>query len=169
MWSWVKDSALSDGSDFSVLRGGPPLNDASALGFTVATTANVNEWLGVTTEGGAAFFSQDLVRIELFDAQLWTLLAGPKFTIRQADRVAPFVQLLAGAAYFNANVPLAGLSENGWDFALQPGGGVDIVLSDLVAVRVGFDARILFDKVLSGDTSNQFRFTTGITFRSDFK
>ena len=51
----------------------------------------------------------------------------------------------------------------------RPGGGIDVVLSDGVALRFGFDARILFDKPFAGDTTHQFRFTTGITFRSNFK
>ena len=56
-----------------------------------------------------------------------------------------------------------------WREGPTASGGVDIALSNLVALRVGFDARILFDKVFSGETENQFRFTTGITFRSNYK
>ncbi len=168
-WSLLRDSSLSDISDLSILLGGPSLNDTSALGVAVAITENLNPWLGVTVDIGVNFFSQDLVGIEVFDFKILTILAGPKFTYRQADRVAPFGQLLIGGAYLNASVPLVGFSESEFNFVLQPGGGIDVVLSDGVALRFGFDARILFDRPFAGDTTNQFRFTTGITFRSNFK
>ena len=59
-----------------------------------------------------------------------------------------------------------GREENPWAFTLQPGGGIDIVLTDTVALRFGADSRIYFD---SGRTNKDFRFTTGVTFRSNFK
>ena len=101
--------------------------------------------------------------------QVWTVLSGPKFTVRATDRVAPFGQVLFGVAYVNADIPLAGLSESDWEFALQPGGGIDVVLSDRVALRFGLDARILFGKPFVDHETNQLRFTTGVTFRSSFR
>ena len=155
-WSVVKDFALSDG--------GPSVNDTSALGFSVATTANFNSWFGLTTEGGGSFLSQDLLGFEIFDLQIWTIMSGPKFTLRKSERVAPFGQVLLGGALVNATI--LGESGSEWDFALQPGGGVDVALSDVVALRFGVDLRVLFDKPFSGDSHNQFRFTTGVVFRT---
>ena len=168
-WSLLRDFTLSDASDLSVVLGGPSLADISVFGVYVAATENFTSWLGVTADIGVNFFSQDLVGIDIFDFQILTLLVGPKFTYREADRVAPFGQLLMGAAYLNANVPLAGLSESDLDFVFQPGGGIDIALSDRVALRLGGDVRILADNPFAGDAAHQFRFTTGITFRSDFR
>ena len=82
---------------------------------------------------------------------------------RQVDRVAPFGQVLIGAAYYRLSNPGTSASVDGWDVALQPGGGFDIVLSDLVALRIGFDARVLF---IEGEAETEFRFTTEVTFRS---
>ena len=163
-WSILKDFALSDASDVSMFLGGPSVNDTSALGFNVATTANFNHWFGLTTEGGGSFFSQDVLGIEIFDLQIWTIMSGPKFTLRTSERVAPFGQVLLGAALLNGNV--LGESGSEWDFTLQPGGGVDVALSDAVALRFGVDLRVLFDKPFSGDSHNQFRFTTGVVFRT---
>ncbi len=53
-WSILKDFALSEASDVSMLLGGPSITDTSALGFNVATTANFNPWFGLTTEGGGS-------------------------------------------------------------------------------------------------------------------
>ena len=166
-WSLLRDSTLGDFSDLAVFLGGPSVNDTSALGVFVALTDNVNPWFGVTVDIGVNFFSQDLVGIDIFDFKILTLLAGPKFTYRQVDRVAPFGQFLIGAAYQYVSIPLADVVESELDFALQPGGGVDVALTDGVALRFGVDARILFGE--AGNTANQFRFTTGITFRSNFK
>ena len=163
-WSVVKDFALSEASDVSMFLGGPSVNDTSALGFNVATTANFNHWFGLTTEGGGSFFSQDVLGIEIFDIRVWTIMSGPKFTLRKSERVAPFGQVLLGAAFLNGNV--LGESGNEWDFALQPGGGVDVALSDAVALRFGVDVRVLFDKPFSVDSHNQLRFTTGVVFRT---
>ena len=163
-WPILKDFALSDASDVSMFLGGPSVNDTSALGFNVATTANFNYWFGLTTEGGGSFFSQDLLGIEIFDLQIWTIMSGPKFTLRKSERVAPFGQVLLGGALLNGTI--LGESGSEWDFALQPGGGVDVALSDAVALRFGVDVRVLFDKPFSGDSHNQLRFTTGVVFRT---
>ena len=159
MWALLNDSTLA---------GSRLLNSRSTLGFGVAVTSNYTPWFGVTTEGGGNFFSQDVGVTRPFDLQTWTLLVGPKFTFRSASPVLkPFGQVLLGLDYVNASVPRAGFPDSAWEFAIQPGGGVDIVVSEHVAVRLGLDGRILLD---NGDHhTNQLRFTTGITFRSNFK
>ena len=132
---------------------------ASPLGFNVSATRNFNTWIGVTTEGGANFDSNALASV-----QLYSIMAGPKFTLRAVDRIAPFGQLLAGTQYERGSA--FGFTADLWAFALQPGGGIDIILTDTVALRFGGDSRITFS---SGSTNQDFRFTAGITFRSNFK
>ena len=135
----------------------------SPLGFNVGVTNNFNPWIGVTTEGGANFYSVGVLGFEVFDAQLYTLMA-PKFTLRTVDRIAPFGQLLAGVTYARGN--FLGLEGDNLFFTMQPGGGIDILASDIVGLRFGFDSRIGF---VSSTTARDFRFTAGVTFRSNFK
>ena len=130
----------------------------SPLGFNVAATSNFNSWIGLTTEGGANFDSNNIANV-----QLYSILSGPKFTLRTVDRIAPFGQLLAGATY--TRLSAFGSTADAWAFALQPGGGIDIVMTDTVALRFGADTRIH----LNSATNKDFRFTVGITFRSNFK
>jgi opacity protein-like surface antigen len=154
-WAFVSDSAIRDVDELSELT----ISDRTARGFSVATTANYRRWFGATTEVSASFWSgesHDLIH-------RWMLLVGPTFTARQS-RVQPFGQVLAGAAYSRGGVPALGLSFEGWDFAVQPGGGVDIVLSPRIALRAALDGRVLADKFLSGETTTQLRFTVGLTF-----
>ena len=140
------------------------LNQTSALGFYVAGATNFNPWAGVAVEGGGNFLSLDAFGVDVLDADIYTVMAGPKFTLRTVDRLAPFGQLLFGVAYSRADV--LGFRTDDWSFAMQPGGGVDVILTDAVALRVGTDWRVLFD---AGETFTEFRFSTGVTFRSNFK
>jgi opacity protein-like surface antigen len=169
----LKDFSLSETSDLSQILGGPSIRSTSKAGFNVAVTGNANSWIGVTFEGGGSFLKQGTEGFENvlvdFEVQQWTALAGPKFTVRQAKGIAPFAEFLAGGAYFSVEIPAADLSDTGWDFVLQPGAGIDVRLSDTVAVRVGVDWRLLSDKAFSGQTFNQFRFTLGVTFRSGLR
>jgi opacity protein-like surface antigen len=162
-WSVVKTAAFAD-----IGR-----EDTSRRGINAAVSANANSWLGVTTEGGFNFLSdKNPAFLVPFDVELYTIMAGPKFTLRQADRIAPFFHFLVGVAYSRLQLP--GATESSWNLGLQPGGGVDIVLAEPVAVRLGIDWRSVFvDEPLSADglddTLNQFRFTLGVTFRSSFR
>jgi len=169
-WAVLKDFALSDVSDLRELLGRSSINSTSTMGFNVAVTGNRTPWLGATLEAGGSFLKQGLVGFDNvlidFEIQEWTVLAGPKFTIRQAGIVEPFVQFLAGGAYVSFEAPFDGVSFDFWDFVLQPGVGVDVVVSETVAVRLGFDGRVLSDRAFKGPSSNQFRFTLGVTFRA---
>ena len=87
-----------------------------------------------------------------------TFLSGARFTGRpKGGRVNPFGQFLAGFQY--TNVHGLGISESLVNFAIQPGGGVDIKLSDSLAVRVQLDHRTSFH---DGFHSGAFRFAPGI-------
>ena len=163
-WSVLRDQRLSDASDVSVSLGGPSLSSRSRLGLSVATAGNFNHWFGIAIEVGASFFTSDFVGSDIVNLRTYTVMAGPKFTVR-SGRVAPYGQFFAGPAYRTAEIPPVGLSLDALDFALQSGGGLDIVLSDTLAVRVGVDGRFIGDNPFR-DADRQFRFTSGITFRN---
>ena len=91
-------------------------------------------------------------------ALLRTLKYRPEFPDRFGS--------LEHARGVSRDLTILGESGSEWDFALQPGGGVDVALSDAVALRFGVDVRVLFDKPFSGDSHNQLRFTTGVVFRT---
>jgi len=134
------------------------LEELSSMGFFVSVANNVNPWAGLVLEGSGHYF-RDIANIPSFNGDIYTLGLGPRFTARTGT-LAPFAQFLVGAAYFRASAMNADATD--WDFLLQPGGGLDVVLSDRFAVRVGLDFPTVFD---SGVTDTHVRFSVGATFR----
>lgn len=79
------------------------------------------------------------------DLNLYTYVGGVRLSY-QTGEVKPFVQFQAGAARFTTSLEVVGLpnDESRTDFVIQPGGGVDIPLTDRVAARVMVDYRHIF-------------------------
>jgi hypothetical protein len=132
----------------------PSKGATSALGWTVADTRNLTSWLGIVVDVSGNYSNS------VFDAGASThnALSGARFTGRlNGGRVNPFGQFLAGIQYTNAHA--LGFKASLVNFAIQPGGGVDIKLSDSIAVRVQLDYRTSFH---DGFHSGAFRFAPGI-------
>lgn len=102
-------------------------------------------------------------------ARVYTFMGGPRF-FKKTGRVVPFAQMLAGVAHMRlestfADVPEIGtFSEEATDFAIQPGGGVTIFLSERVGVRLAADYRCIMDFEDDNTYANEFRFVSGFTF-----
>ena len=119
----------------------------------VSETANLKPWLGIVGDVSGNYSTGSGVLGSTHNA-----LAGPRFTGRpNGGRVNPFGQFLAGIQY--TNVHGLGISESLVNFAIQPGGGVDIKLSDSLAVRMQLDYRTSFH---DGFNYSAFRFAPGI-------
>jgi hypothetical protein len=100
-----------------------------------------------------------------------TFMGGPRLAWR-GSRVAPYVQVLFGAARFATTYTLPGerLSDARNYFAMAPGGGLDIPFSRRAAVRVGASIRLIRSEAStpSGSepfTYREFQFTTGVVIR----
>jgi len=100
-----------------------------------------------------------------------TFMGGPRLAWR-ASRVAPYVQMLFGAARFSTTFALAGerLSEARNYFTMAPGGGIDIPFSSRGAVRVGANLRLIRSETYTPTgsepfTYREFQFITGIVIR----
>src|SRR5262245_16624348 len=98
-----------------------------------------------------------------FKLKLHTFLAGIRGS--SPGKVRGFGQFLVGAANFKGSVP--GFSATETDFAIQLGGGVNVMGSGGVGLRVGVDYLRIMSKddgeVLEGDDVNGFRFNVGVT------
>jgi hypothetical protein len=107
------------------------------------------------------------------DAQVYTFMGGARF-FKRAGRVVPFAQLLTGVAHMRAKVRMSPaipdfgdtIEENTTDFALQPGAGLTIYLTDRVGVRLAADYRSVIDFAGSNenDYTTEFRMTGGFRF-----
>lgn len=117
---------------------------------------------GLVGEVGGNYKTVSVLNTQI-KARIYSVLAGPKYTVSPTSRVSLFGQFLVGAA--RASTKASGSdSASETDFAFQPGGGVDIVLTGAVGVRVGGDFRGVRS---NGHTSNEGRFIAGLVFRKN--
>jgi Outer membrane protein beta-barrel domain len=129
-----------------------PTTHQNLYGFTAAVGANFKKYFAL--EGDVTYTTKT---ISGTSTNLFTYLVGPRFTKRitlgggggatrhnHADpqggadsskkRLEPFVHALFGGGHLNGFQTGAGTSTNGW--AGKFGGGLDIVVSKHVAIRV---------------------------------
>lgn len=113
------------------------------------------------------------------------ILAGPQVRFSNSSRVTPFVRALAGVANTRGEVRggsttgAFNFSDSNTDFALAIGGGVDVGVSDSVAVRlfqVDYNPVFLRDRTinpglgfdsidLNGRRLDNLRFSIGVVFK----
>jgi opacity protein-like surface antigen len=113
-------------------------------GFNVTGAGHFNEWFSLAGEVSGHYEGGDALHY---------VTGGPRVTYRNDSRVEPYAHVLAGAAFANSNA----------NFALVAGGGVDVKVSDKVAIRaVQVDyAPIFFDNF----TLHNVKVSTGVVFR----
>jgi opacity protein-like surface antigen len=138
-------------------------------GWYSSAAVNLNQWFGVAGEvTGAHKKLTDIAPVSV-KANLYTFMGGPRFFIKRG-RIVPFAQLLAGAAQlrWKTTEPTGGPNDTGSDtqFAVQPGGGMTVLLTQNVSVRGAADyRRIVFTEADEFDEDNsQFRATVGMVF-----
>jgi outer membrane protein with beta-barrel domain len=138
---------------YSFLRlggtGGTSQNGASA-----SIAGNVNSWFGVVGDVGGYHSSP-------FGASLntYSFLFGPRFSLR-SKRVTPFVQVLFGGARLAAGA--GGFSASVTPFVISAGGGIDLRMSQHVALRPQLD---YLNFRHGGQSGNAARASLGIVFR----
>jgi hypothetical protein len=151
--------------DFADAAGeiGVPENFSS--GLVISGAGVLNEWIAATGEFGYSRWDSGELWLGdelLLDghANVYTFMGGPRVYTRLA-RATVFGQFLLGAARSTGDVFVLGeeLAVSETNFALQPGGGVDLHLTNRLGVRAQGDFRRIF---YEEEGSNQFRFATGL-------
>lgn len=165
--------AVEISGGYTFLRDGLKEGTNFPTGWYASSTVNLNRWFGLVGEATGSYKSNlNLGTEELnssTDASEYTFMGGPRFAAK-AGRLMPFGQFLAGAAHLRASVDMPmgmpghfGVSDT--QFAFQPGGGVNVLLTDNLSLHLGGDYRCIID--FSGDENtytNQLRFLTGFSF-----
>jgi len=132
-------------------------------GWNGSVAANVNNWFGIVADFSGQYgeYSEFLTTI---DVNLHSFLFGPRFSFRSPS-VSGFAHVLAGGTRGGAGVDVfgAGISVNDTGLGLAVGGGLDVRVSDALAVRV-FQADYLMVRLL-GETGNNARLSAGLVFR----
>jgi len=144
-------------------------------GWFTSGGVNVTRWMGLVGEATGSYknhffdVSQGDERIDS-DARVYTFMGGPRFFYKRG-RFAPFAQVLAGAAHLRLNVKWSSGLTNGsetestTDFSIQPGGGLNVYLTDSVGVRLAADYRTIMDFEEDTTYQNQFRLASGLIFQ----
>ena len=140
------------------------------VGWYFSAAANLNTWFGLAGEVTGAH--KNLVDLEPITAKanLYTFMGGPRFYF-QRGRIVPFAQVFVGSAHlrWKATAPFGGLDTTISDtkFAVQPGGGVTVLLAQHVSLRGAVDyRRIVFtaDDEFDEEDDSQVRVTAGVVF-----
>jgi len=139
------------------------------LGWYVDVAGNVTPMFAIVGEVSGAYKSESIaVGTSSVDAtaRLHTFMGGVRVAARINPRVVPFAQVLLGAAHLSGAVTASGpavsvlaASDADTEFALQIGGGVNLMTSANFGVRLGADYRRIF---ISGDGENEFRLVAGV-------
>jgi hypothetical protein len=129
----------------------------SSNGFNFAVNGNLNEWLGIAVDIGAAYKSEGGVHFSNY-----TYTFGPVMSLRANKSYTPFVHALIGGDHASASVGSVSDGANG--FALIAGGGVDWNIAPRLAVRA-VEADWMLAHGSGGTSSKNYRISTGVVFR----
>jgi hypothetical protein len=135
---------LSVGYSFLSVDAGPFRDRGDVHGFNVTGAGHFNDWFGIAGEASGHYESGDALHY---------VMAGPRFTYRGASRVEPYAHVMAGGAFLNSS----------GRFAAQVGGGLDVKVSDKVAIRaVQVDYAPIF---FNGNAAHNVKVSAGVSFR----
>lgn len=152
-------------ASFSVLYDRELPNDVAGIsgwlptGWVVAGAGRLTGPLSFVGEVGANYKPTTYQGLDV-TLNVYSFLAGIRYTARVNPKVTPFVQMLFGVA--RASASAMGESASSDAFATQIGGGVDVGVSRKVALRLQGDYRALR---ASGGYGNEFRLATGIVYK----
>ncbi|MCP9494683.1 MAG: porin family protein [Pyrinomonadaceae bacterium MAG19_C2-C3] len=161
-------------------------------GFNVAATGYLTERFGITGDISGHFRNDDFSSsiggtTTNFEAKsrAFNFLAGPQYRFTNSTRVTPFVRALAGVQNRRVEFDVEGTNtpdlfdfdESATDFALAIGGGLDVRVSDRVAIRAfQIDYNPVFERdrtITAGGFTDTFegqrvdnaRFSIGVVFK----
>jgi opacity protein-like surface antigen len=139
------------------------------LSWYVDVAGNVAPMFAVVGEVSGAYKTETMtVGTSSVDAtvRLHTFMGGVRLAARTNPKAVPFGQVLLGAARVSGGVTASGpavsviaASDADTEFALQIGGGVNLMASRNFGVRLGADYRRIF---ISDGGENEFRLVAGV-------
>jgi hypothetical protein len=140
------------------------VNNSTTLnvnGWNASATGNINRLLGITVDFSQQFGTSSSPA----DYEFRSFLVGPQFSYRKREKFRPFAHVLIGDARYgrSMNPDVASLRFHENSLALAAGGGIDIHLRSVVAIRL-----IQMDYYMtqfSKDRQNDLRLGFGIVFR----
>jgi len=136
-------------------------------GWNASVAGNLNSWFGLAGDFSGYYASPEIsissLNIPIGPEQSqYMYLLGPQFSYRGFGRVVPFTHVLVGRVH--ASSGLFGFNySNSSAFAAAVGGGLDIPLSKMIAIRA-IQADYLMTRFDQAGQNNA-RLSAGIVFR----
>ena len=184
-FSWLRiDTQGVDGPALDALTGAPAGTfdvRRNFFGWNAALQINANRWFGIKADFSGHYrtpiTSNDPTITGLPRVDIYSFLFGPVISLR-GERATPFVHALFGANRISTGDfddpfnPGQTVSISNTDFAVALGGGLDVKVSNRVALRL-FQVDYLMTKhdpgqifgVPGDDQQDNLRFSTGLVFR----
>lgn len=143
-------------------------------GWYFSGAVNPNQWFGIVLELGGSYSGTESFTFQEGRSsskhRVVTALAGPRF-FKKVGRVVPFGQFLSGIAVERTestsvwrDTQHSG-SINANRFAIQPGAGLTVYLTESVGVRAAADYLTVMDFEDEAEYTHALRFITGLTFQ----
>ena len=135
-------------------------------GGNTSLAVGVTDWFGIAADfSGHGGSLPTFGLVPTATTRLFMFAAGPRFTYRGNARFRPYGQALFGVVHQSADVtfpPLGTISVSTNHFATLLGGGLDIEVSERVAVRLPDVNFLIYSP---GRATSRLRIGAGIVFR----
>jgi len=129
-------------------------------GWNASLTGYFNRFVGVTADFSGAYGSPEVLGVPIH-TKFHTFMFGPVLRLPNPTPITPFVHSLGGGAHLSADA--SGTSGGETDAAWALGGGLDLDLAPLLAVRL---AQVDYLQTRAGGTNqNNFRYSAGIVIK----
>ncbi len=170
---WQKTSPYAQQFDLSTIH---------EFGWQTDITQYPWHWFGATLEGSGFYGRPNIydpvnkvTYSDLLNVKTYTVMFGPTFAYRRNPRFEPFGHVLLGGInrqysltskaypteFFTDNTP----SYSQWIFGWTLGGGADVSINRMLAVRGQMDWIPTTFHNFYNDRQNNFRVTVGLVFR----
>jgi len=129
-------------------------------GWNASVSGYFGKYVGVTGDFGGAYGTPKVLIIGV-STKVHTFMAGPVVRFPNSSKVTPFAHALFGGG--NLSVGVLGFGVGSTDFTWAAGGGADMSLNKLFAVRV---AQVDFLQTrFGGFQQNNFRYSAGLVIK----
>jgi opacity protein-like surface antigen len=131
-------------------------------GWNLSVAFPGNKYLGFLTDFGGLYGKEGSTEDDEIKYRAYTVMFGPKVAIR-LGKVTPFAQALFGYARLTGKSFQEVEVQRENNFAYTIGGGIDVNLNNLVAIR---PIQVEYLSVKSqGDMTDNFRYSAGVVLK----
>jgi len=141
---------------YSLLRD-DTVGKKSSSGWLAAVSGDLNRWFGLTAEVGDNVATRSALGTDT-RIGVSSFFGGPHITTNIGRHASPFAHFLIGAIRTTSTT--GGYSASDFDYAIQPGAGLDWWLKPNFGIRIGGDYRRIPTQEFTGSAG--FRFQIGI-------